>query len=963
MSELGTIRGQMILDINQALAAYTKVRREHLNTVTALQTGGGALVTAGAGVAAAGAAMAGGFIYAATKAGEFERKLDYFSAVSSATQAEYDAIREKALQLGADTIYSADQIAESFVELGKAGVGPKDIIDGIGEAVANLGAAADIPLDAASNILMAAVQTFGLSADEAVGVADKMAGAANASMIDIQDLGTSLKYAGGVARTLGLDFDDVNTAIAILGQYGIRGSTAGTSLRQMMVSLTGKTKPATKALTELGIITEDGTNRFFDAEGNAKSLSEVFQILQDATAGLTSEQKLNYLRQIFQNRALAAASALTQSGAEGFTEMYEAIGKTTAMGVANERLDNLSGDIEILKGNIETLVIDTGSGFQTFARSLVQGITTVIQAFSNLPSWLQSSIIGFLAFSAVALVIVGSLGMFAGSILQIIGLIMRIGPALSGLKTGLAVVRTAMLGVNAAFLANPITWIIVGIVALIAAFIWLWNNVEGFRNFWIAVWDVIKSAAAAVWDWLQSLPGWFAGVWNSIVTGVSAFVEGVVLFFQELPGRIVAFFTQLGTDIATFWTNLTTSVSTAVSNFINSIVVFFQELPGKIGAFFAALPYLIGYSLGLIIGTIVRWAIDTYSAITAWATNTYNAVVDWFSKLPGRVVAFFTQVYNGVVTWLKNALTQAILKSIAIYNGIVDWLQKLPGKVIGFFTDLYNGAVRWLNDMATQAVIKAMAIYNGIVDWLQKLPGKVVGFFTTLAQDIATKLNEAVDKAVTLAGKIYNGVVNGITGIPGQVSAIFGKVVGAVRDKITSAFNAVRDFAAGLWNGFKEGLGIHSPSYIEHAMWAITDVVDEETNRLKGQVKAVQDLGNGISEVGNNLGFDTRGMAADVNDLAKSVWAVRQYQDELASLASTYAIAPDPSSLLTPGANAAAAQAEQSRAASALPPVQQNITIPMPPEVAASASAFFDWLNQLGVEAHQFGNTSVTVGD
>lgn len=134
--DLGTIRGQMILDVRDAIESYTKVRQEHLSTVSALGSGAGALGAVGAAFTAAGVGLGAGLLDAAFAAGEFERKLDYFVAVGGPSAAKrYDDVREKALELGNDTIYSADQIADSFIELAKAGVDVEELLAGIGEAV------------------------------------------------------------------------------------------------------------------------------------------------------------------------------------------------------------------------------------------------------------------------------------------------------------------------------------------------------------------------------------------------------------------------------------------------------------------------------------------------------------------------------------------------------------------------------------------------------------------------------------------------------------------------------------------------------------------------------------------------------------------------------------------------------------------------------------------------------------
>ena len=482
---LGTIRGQMLLDVNQAIASYTAARLAHLQTVTALRTGGGALMAAGAGIAAMGAGMLAGLMVAVNASADFERRMSYVGAVTGATTEQMDALRTKAIQLGQDTIFSAGQIADSFVELAKSGVTTEDIIGGIGQAVAALGAAADIPLDTAANIIMAAVQTFQLGADQAVHVADLLAGAANASIVDVQDLGVSLKYVGGIASALNIPIESVADALALLGTYGIKGSTAGTSLRQILVSLTGATKPATAMLKELGIITEDGSNKFFDAAGSAKPLAEIFQILQDATRGLSDEQKVAAYRTIFQNRALAAALDLTKSGAKGFADMNAQISQTTAWDVSQKRLNNLSGDIEILRGNIETLAITQGSQLQAFLRGLVQGITQMVQWFTNLDASTQGTIIRIVAITGVVLTVVGVFGMFAGAVLNMISLAIRLKDAWLLFKTAQTAVTAGTWAMNAAFLANPITWIIIAIVALVAAFIYLWKNNEGFRNFFI----------------------------------------------------------------------------------------------------------------------------------------------------------------------------------------------------------------------------------------------------------------------------------------------------------------------------------------------------------------------------------------------------------------------------------------------------------------------------------------------
>lgn len=886
---LGTIRGQMLLDVNQAIASYTAARLAHLQTVTALRTGGGALMAAGAGIAAMGAGMLAGLMVAVNASADFERRMSYVGAVTGATTEQMDALRTKAIQLGQDTIFSAGQIADSFVELAKSGVTTEDIIGGIGQAVAALGAAADIPLDTAANIIMAAVQTFQLGADQAVHVADLLAGAANASIVDVQDLGVSLKYVGGIASALNIPIESVADALALLGTYGIKGSTAGTSLRQILVSLTGATKPATAMLKELGIITEDGSNKFFDAAGSAKPLAEIFQILQDATRGLSDEQKVAAYRTIFQNRALAAALDLTKSGAKGFADMNAQISQTTAWDVSQKRLNNLSGDIEILRGNLETLAITQGSTLQNFFRGIVQGITSAIQWFTNLSDSTQAWILKAIGIAGIVFVVVGAFGMFAGSVMQIIALGKQLHDSLVMLHALQKAITVAQWAMNSAVLANPITWIIVGIVALIAAFILLWRNNEGFRNFWIGLWASIVSVFQTVVAWFQGIPAWWNGIWTSVSTSVSTIWGNILAFFQSIPGMILNFFMNwtLPGLLISHWS----SIWATITSVWNTILTFFQGIPDAIANFFTNLPEKVGYWIGFMIGTAIRLLLEFGNNARITITTAWEGIVTFFSELPGRIETFFVDLYNRVSNWLSQTWNNAVQIATNLYNGVSDWFAQLPGRAAQLFSEVYNNIRNWLENAKNSAVTTATNLYTGVVNWFQQLPIRVAQFFTDVYNNITQKLESAKNSALAIATNIYNGIRDAINGLPGLVTGIFDNVVSAIRGLITRAFNAVRDFAAGLWNGFKEGLGMHSPSFIEKAMWKITGTLDEETKNMRNQVKVLQGLGNGIVEMGGNLGTGfSDNFAIGLKSLQKNLTQTLDYQNQLAQIAATTTI-------------------------------------------------------------------------
>jgi TP901 family phage tail tape measure protein len=880
---LGTIRGQMVLDVKQALTAYTQARKAHISTVTALHTGAGALTQVGAGMVGIGTAMAAGIGLAIEAAAKFERKLSYFSAVTGATKAEYESVRQKALQLGKDTIFSAGQVADAFVELGKSGITAEQIVGGIGDGVVALAAAADLPLGTAANIMTAAIQTFGLSADHAVDVANKLSGAANASIIDVQDLGVSYKYAGGVAHALGISFDDVTTALGLLGQYGIKGSTAGTTLRQTMVSLTGATTKGKDELEKLGIITKNGANLFFDAAGKAKPLSQIFQILKDHMKNLNSEQQVNAIKTIFQSRAIGTVVALTHEGAAGFARMHAEIGKTTALDVSRKRLNNLSGDVEILRGSLETLAISAGGSVQDFARGFIQGITKVINAFISLPQSTQRTILIVVAVVAALLILVGFFGLLAGAILNFIALGIVLAPVFAAIGAAIGAATTAVVGFTIALLANPITWIVIAIIAVIAALIWFFTQTEigktawaNFMKFLSEAWTNIVSVATTVWT---ALATFFTDLWNTIVAGVQLVWGFIAAYIQLQVNTIVAIFNFFA-GIPAFVAGVWNAIIAGIASFIAGVVGFFQDLPMNIGKFFQMLPYLIGFAIGLVFGiiygTFVRIRFFLFTTVPEIITN----VIHFFQQLPDRILEFFRTLSRNVGIFFLNLVLNLLQWSIQAVNGIIGFFVALPGRIVGFFRSLYHGVMGWLHDFSHNALTIIFNIVDGIVGFFRKLPGRVITFVHQMVNNIRTVFNGAIKIAGDIGDKIYRAIRDAINGLPKLVTGIWNNVVQALKDAVTAGFKAAASFGAGIWDGFKKGMGINSPSYIEKALYQMNRVAGEETTHLSRHLTVLQGVGNNISKVGDNMGFSTKNTDASLSALYTQVAAARDLQAE-----------------------------------------------------------------------------------
>lgn len=412
---------------------------------------------AGTHLLAGGAAIAGGLALAVKSAADFEKQLSNVAAVSGATDSEMEGLRNKALQLGKDTQFSASESAQAIEELVKAGLSVQDVMNGAADATVNLAAAGEISMPEAATIASNAMNQFGLAAEDMVGVADNIAGAANASAIDVKEFGYSLSQVGAVANLAGANFADTATAIALLGNAGIKGSDAGTSLKSMLNNLQPTTIKQIDLMTELGIVTEDGANRFYDAQGNLKGLADVSQVLQTSLKGMTKQQKQATLETLFGSDAIRAAAVLADNGAKGFDKMAESMSKVSAEDVAKTKMDNLAGSVEQLKGSLETLMIMVGTPLLHAIRGLVDGLTGFLNLVLELPGPVLEAATTFLGLVSAGLLL-------AGVILKV----------RAAIQAG---------GAAAALLSGPIGLIIVAIAALVAAFVYFYKNNEKFRTF------------------------------------------------------------------------------------------------------------------------------------------------------------------------------------------------------------------------------------------------------------------------------------------------------------------------------------------------------------------------------------------------------------------------------------------------------------------------------------------------
>jgi TP901 family phage tail tape measure protein len=405
-----------------------------------LEKFGQAATSVGTALLGVGAVAVGAAAVVVKMAADFDAQMSKVQAATGATSAEMAKFREQALTAGAQFGYTATQVTEAQVELGKAGVSTSDIMSGL-SGVLGLAASDNLDLGQATQIASVAMTQFGKAGADIPHIADLLAAGAGKALGGVDQLGQALNQSGQVANQFGLSIEDTVGTLSAFAGAGLLGSDAGTSFKTMLQSLANPAKQTKDLMKQLGL-------NFYDANGQFIGITGAAQELQDKLGTLTDQQRQAALAQIFGSDAVRAASVLYKEGASGIQEW---INKVDDSGYAQEQAriksDNLTGDLKKLQSAFQSGLIESGAAADGALRPLVQTMTQVVTAFNGLPEPVKGSA---LALTAV----VGGASLLAGGLLVAIPKIVEFRAALATLAAG-GVTSRAALGSVASFLGGP----------------------------------------------------------------------------------------------------------------------------------------------------------------------------------------------------------------------------------------------------------------------------------------------------------------------------------------------------------------------------------------------------------------------------------------------------------------------------------------------------------------------------
>jgi TP901 family phage tail tape measure protein len=325
----------------------------------------------------------------------FEQSMSRVQAATGASADGLGELRDAAIKAGAATVFSASEAADAITAMSKAGVSAKDILSGGLDGALALASAGELDVATAADIAATAMNQFGLAGKDIPHIADLLAAGAASAQGEVTDFATALKYVGPVAHQMGISIEETTGVIAELASQGVLADQAGTSLRGMLTALTSPSVMAAKEMKGLGIALYDSSGQFVGFDGVAQQLHETL-------GGLTNAERDQALGRIFGNEQITAARILYAGGADAVSKWTDAVDKDgAAADIAATKMNNLKGDLEQLKGSLETALIGAGSSSQGPLRSVVQDATKAVNAFVGLPGPIKSTVTALGGLTAI----------------------------------------------------------------------------------------------------------------------------------------------------------------------------------------------------------------------------------------------------------------------------------------------------------------------------------------------------------------------------------------------------------------------------------------------------------------------------------------------------------------------------------------------------------------------------------
>lgn len=844
--------------------------------------GGATMKAAAAGIGTAATAAVGLGTAAVATGKEFESAMSQVAATklldtsTKKGQAQFQALEDAARECGATTAFSATEAAQALNNLAMAGYDTDKSVAALPTTL-NLAGAGALSLEQSASILTAGMASLGIEQTEQgfSHFADILAITASKAKTDVAGIGEAITTVGKTAANLKGGTEEVAASLGILADVDLTGSEGGTHLRNMIMSLQNpRNKNAAEMFENLGLSA-------YDSQGKMRGLNEIFGDLSKSMAGMTDQEKNNILSTIFKQTDIAAASAMLENCGDRFDELYDAAKNSSeGMGASAEmyakQMDNLDGDIDILKSSLS----DLGISFYKDAGGPLRSVT---QAASGMVTQLNN------AYKSGGLS--AMLAEVGNSMAQIVSGAAKYAPM--AVNVGIDLIQNLLNGITqnsggiASAAGNVLTTFANGIFTLAPqiAFAGIDIIVQLAQSLSGQIPQLAANGTQAVASFVNGLiqrgpdvANAALGLVQSLVTSIVSNAPTLLVAAVQLIGSLVTGIAQMLPQIAQMGIQLILGLVQGLMSSLPSILqIGTQAVVNLINGIVQALPLILQGALQLItmfiqgiiqnLPAIAQSAVTIIASLVGGLISAIPMIFDAVLSIPGTILdAIFTTDWPAVGLQLISSLA----------NGIMDGIKSIGSSVMSAVKGWFGGG-----DDDSAATESAASTVSSYADGIQANAGTVTGAASSLS---STAFSGMDFTAATSAGQqsadaFSAGLTDGITGLTVDASSVgfdstalaadFGQAgtegVAALTDGFTAGSAGVTDAVNALGTDVSTSLDTTWQSANTETQTAMQTMSQTVSTASQQVVSTIQSMSQSVVSTVQQMGSSIQSALSSVN--------------------------------------------------------------------------------------------------
>lgn len=751
---------------------------------------GKSIKSAGDTIANAGSAMtksvtapiAGVGIAAVKTAADYESAMSNVQAITGATGDDFKKLTQLGKDLGASTAWSAQECAEAMQYTGMAGWTAKENVDGL-KGILDLASASGTDLARTSDIMTDAISAFGYKASDSAKFADVMTKACTSANVSVDTLGESYKYCGAICGTMGYSIDEVTTSLAVMGNMGIKGSQAGTALKNAISNMAAPTKNMKAAMDDLGI-------SIVNQDGSMKSWGDVIKNLQGSFKGLTQDQQAAYAKQLFGKESMAGMLAIINTSTSDYNALADSIKNSggAANDAAQTQLNNLNGQLTLLKSALEGAAITIGDKLLPYIKNAVGWVQKATDWFNGLSDAQVSMIMKFAGIAAAigpALLIFGKLVSTVGKVYSTFGKV----TAAIAKAGGVIGLITSPAGIVIAVLA--------GVAAAAFLIIKNWDKIKPVvmkvKDAFIGVMPTIKQAVmngiSAIMPIITALISTFKEVLPKAINAAKSVIAAIAPVIKTVVNTISTIVPVIAKTFVSVAQKLTPVVKT-IANIVKAAIPVVGKLFAAAFTFVASaitkvMPYI--NRIAKTIGSVLVFAVKKVSPVIQKMASTFSTVFNSVFKIVSKIVNKLRPVFNAIGTIVK-----------AVMNVV--------GKVIGTKFRMVANVIQSVAGSIKQYISGIMKVFSGILNFIsgvftgnwKKAWEGVKNIFGGAFQALAGLCKVPINAVIGIINSAIEGINSISVDIPDGIPLVGGKHIGFSIPKIPALAKGTPNWLGGL---------------------------------------------------------------------------------------------------------------------------------------------------------------------